>query len=200
MEWHSNTFSIGSDESLSRLIQIRAHEAVIYALRGTTATLHLPLTSSGSSAGHRGFNLTLLVALTRAIRTLALSIADAVCEPMWGLGKENIQLRKEARPALQYLFRVSCTHIPSECSTMATKPTDRVSRCIHSFVVSSPEFVIHANHHLYCASPCRCHTNTSATGSGRVMVAARGPNSRDQGQERLGETGRRDWSARRCQG
>lgn len=72
------------------LLSAGAHEAIMFALSGLQPD----------------DTVSLKTALTRALRTIAVAIADVVGPALWGLEDESGEIRSEVRPALEYLFQV----------------------------------------------------------------------------------------------
>ncbi|KAH9484613.1 Armadillo repeat-containing protein 8 [Psilocybe cubensis] len=89
------SLSYGSEEALGTLLRANAHHAFVYAISYFTPSEPLSVRA----------------AFSRALRTLAASIADVVGPSMWGLRPDRSMIRNEARHALEYLFQTETLDI-----------------------------------------------------------------------------------------
>lgn len=82
---------VGSSDALRTLLRYNAHQAFLYAI-----SVFQPAESPRLKA-----------AFARALRALAVAVADAVGPSQWGLRNDAPpDVRNEARMALDYLFQV----------------------------------------------------------------------------------------------
>lgn len=82
----------GSSDALRSLLRYNAHQAFLYAI----------------SVFQETESARMKAAFARALRALAVAIADAVGPSQWGLRNDApIDVRNEAKMALDYLFQVS---------------------------------------------------------------------------------------------
>ncbi|KAH9930763.1 ARM repeat-containing protein [Fomitopsis serialis] len=90
------SLSYGSSDALRTLLRFNAHQAFLYAI-----SVFQPTEPPRLKA-----------AFARALRALAVAIADAVGPSQWGLRNDApVDVRNEARMALDYLFQVDILDI-----------------------------------------------------------------------------------------
>ncbi|KAF8881879.1 hypothetical protein BD779DRAFT_1675220 [Infundibulicybe gibba] len=90
-----SSLSYGSEDALASLLRSDAPRAFLYAI------LNFKPTDSA----------TLRSAFARALRALAVSIADVVGPSQWGLRPDRSLIRSEANAALEYLFEIDSLDI-----------------------------------------------------------------------------------------
>ncbi|TBU35602.1 ARM repeat-containing protein [Dichomitus squalens] len=112
------SLSYGSPDALRTLLRLNAPRALLYAI----STLQ-PKDS-----------VALKAALARALRALAIAVADAVGPSQWGLASSVSDLRVEAKVALDYLFQpeVLDVYIP-----LLVDPSAQVSAAMAQLVASA---------------------------------------------------------------
>lgn len=82
----------GSPDALRSLLRYNAHQAFLYAI----------------SVFQEAESARLKAAFARALRALAVAVADAVGPSQWGIRNDApTDVRNEAKMALDYLFQVS---------------------------------------------------------------------------------------------
>ncbi|KAK1224038.1 hypothetical protein PQX77_013060 [Marasmius sp. AFHP31] len=88
------SISLGSDDAVANLLRVDALQALLDALKDSTAppTVDQPKASS------------LKLALVRALRSLTASAADIVGPSLWGLRPDTSDIRSEAQAALKIFF------------------------------------------------------------------------------------------------
>ncbi|KAL0069153.1 hypothetical protein AAF712_003839 [Marasmius tenuissimus] len=95
------SISLGSDDAVANLLRVDALQALLDALKDSTA----PTTVNQPKASN------LKLALARALRSLTASAADIVGPSLWGLRPDTSDIRSEAQAALKIFFSLESLDI-----------------------------------------------------------------------------------------
>ncbi|KAJ3492991.1 hypothetical protein NLJ89_g11120 [Agrocybe chaxingu] len=101
------SLSYGSEEALGTLLRANTHHALLYAVSRFT----------------KADGVALRAAFSRALRTLASSLAEVVGPSLWGLRPETSIIRSEAQQALDQIFLIESLDIYLPLLVPGTTPS-----------------------------------------------------------------------------
>ena len=161
---------IGSAEGLRTLIRVNAPDAFLYAIAKVQPTEPPALKA----------------AIVRAFKEIAISLAETVGPPQWGIETKNFDPRNDAKITLDYIFQVSNYILLSGGCAYAS-----VAAWARHLPTSSRRLKS-SEHNLCRPTSSLCCTNTRTPHCGGGMASAVRKNERNQREAWLGEA----WSGK----